>query len=71
MTLVCLGITKLECQISLGISSLSFISPCMICLKEKYAKKFEKQKDKKKKWFKNDCKRVFQEMWELQDVPQR
>ena len=39
----------------------------MIDLKEKYAKKNQKQKDKK--CFKNDCKRVFQEMWELQDVP--
>ena len=33
ITFVCLGITKLECQISLGISFLSLISPCMICLK--------------------------------------
>ena len=44
MTFVCLGIAKLECQISLGISFLSFISPCMICLKEKYAKKKIKSK---------------------------
>ena len=58
MTFVCLGIAKLECQIS-------FV--CMICLKEKYAMKNQKQKDQK--CFKNDCKRVFQEMWELQDVP--
>ena len=35
MTFVCLGIAKLECQISLGISFLSLISPCMIYLKEK------------------------------------
>ena len=33
--------------ISLGISFLSLIYPCMICLKEKYAKKNQKQKDKK------------------------
>ena len=39
MTFVCLGITKLECQISFGISFLSLICPCMIYLKEKYAKK--------------------------------
>ena len=47
MTFVCLGIAKLECQISLGISFLSLICPCKICLKEKYAKKNQKQKDKK------------------------
>ena len=35
MTFVCLGIAKLECQISLGVSFLSLISPCMIYLKEK------------------------------------
>ena len=39
----------------------------MIYLKEKYANKNQKQKDKKNS-FKYDCKRVFQEMWELQDV---
>ena len=52
MTFVCLGIAKLECQISLGISFLSQICPYMICLKEKYAKKNQKQKDQKfsKKW---------------------
>ena len=44
MTSVCLGIAKLECQISLGISFLSLISPCMIYLKEKYAKKKSKAK---------------------------
>ena len=47
MTFVCLGIAKLECQISLGISFLSLISPCMIYLKEKHAKKNQKQKDQK------------------------
>ena len=47
MTFVCLGIVKLESQISLGISFLSFICPCMIYLKEKYAKK------KKRKNIKN------------------
>ena len=46
MTFVCLDIAKFECQISLGISFLSLISPCMICLKEKYAKKNQKQKIK-------------------------
>ena len=45
MTFVCSSITKLECQISLGISFLSLICPCMIYLKEKYAKKNQKQKD--------------------------
>ena len=39
MTFACLGIAKLECQISLGISFLSLICLCMIYLKEKYAKK--------------------------------
>ena len=34
MTFECLGIAKLECQISLGISFLSLISPCMIYLRE-------------------------------------
>ena len=47
MTFVCLGITKLECQISLGISSLSLISPCMIYLKRKICK--EKSKTKRSK----------------------
>ena len=47
MTFVCLSIAKLECQILLGISLLSLISPWMIYLKEKYAKKNQKQKDKK------------------------
>ena len=46
MTFVCLGIAKLECQISLGISFLSLICPCMICLKEKYAKKIKSKKIK-------------------------
>ena len=46
MTFVYLGIAKLECQISLGISFLSLISPCMICLKEKYAKKIKSKKIK-------------------------
>ena len=48
MTFVCLGIAKLKCQISLGISFLSLICPCMICLKENnMQKKNQKQKDKK------------------------
>ena len=46
MTFVCLGIAKFECQLSLGISFLSIISPCMICLKEKYAKKIKRKKIK-------------------------
>ena len=46
MTFVCLGIAKLECQISLGIYFLSLICPCMICLKEKYAKKMKSKKIK-------------------------
>ena len=48
MTYVCSSIAKLECQISLGISFLSLISSCMIRLKEKYAKKNQKQKNFKK-----------------------
>ena len=46
MTFVCLGIAKLECQISLGISFFSLICSCMICLKEKYAKKIKSKKIK-------------------------
>ena len=45
MTFVCLGIAKLECQISLGVSFLSLICQSMICLKEKICK--EKIKSKK------------------------
>ena len=44
MTFVCLGISKLECQISLGISFLSSICPCMIYLKEKICKEKSKAK---------------------------
>ena len=43
VTFVCLGVKKLECQISLDISFLSLICPCMICLK-KNVKKNQKQK---------------------------
>ena len=50
MTFMCIGIAKLECQISLGISFLSLISPCMIYLKEKYVKKKSKPKKLKKKF---------------------
>ena len=46
MTFVCFGITKLECQTSLGIYFLSLIFPCMMCLKEKYAKKIKRKKIK-------------------------
>lgn len=63
MTFVCLGIAKLECQISLGIYFLSNM-PCLICLKEKYAKEKSKAKISKNA-LKNDCKRIFYEMWEL------
>ena len=58
MTFVCLGIAKLECQISLGISFLSLISPCMICLKEKYAKK-KKTKAKRSKMLLNMIASVY------------
>ena len=46
MTFVCLGIAKLECQILLGISFLSLICQCMICLKEKYERKIKSKKIK-------------------------
>ena len=45
-TSMCLGIAKLECQISLDISFLSLIFPYMIFLKEKYAKKNQSKKIK-------------------------
>ena len=48
MTFVCLGIAKLECQISLDISFLSLISPCMIYLKDKYAKKKKPKAERSK-----------------------
>ena len=51
MTFVCLGIAKSEYQISLGISFLSLISPCMIYLKEKICK--EKSKAKRSKMLLN------------------
>ena len=47
MTSICFGIAKVQCQISLGISFLSLLSPCMINLKEKYAKKNQKLKRSK------------------------
>ena len=47
MTFVCLGIAKLECQISLGNSFFSLISPCMIYLKRKICKKKWKSKRSK------------------------
>ena len=46
ITFVYLGIAKFECQLSLGISFLSPINPCMICLNEKYAKKIKNKKIK-------------------------
>ena len=67
MTFVCLGIAKLECQISLGISSLSN-KPMYDILKKKNMQRKIKSK-KIKNAFKFDYKRVFQEMWKLQDVP--
>ena len=51
MTFVCLGIAKLECQISLGISFLSLINLCMIYLKRKICK--EKSKAKRSKMLLN------------------
>ena len=57
MTFVCLGIAKLECQISLGIFSLSLISPCMICLKRKICK--EKSKVKRSKMLLNMIASVY------------
>ena len=46
MTFVCSGIAKLECQISLGISFLFLICPCMICLKETMQRKIKSKKIK-------------------------
>ena len=57
MTFVCLDIAKLECQISLGISSLSLISSCMIYLKRKICK--EKSKAKKSKMLLNMIASVY------------
>ena len=57
MTFVCLGIAKLECQISLGISFLSLISSCMIYLKEKICK--EKSKAKRSKMLLNMIASVY------------
>ena len=47
MTFVCLGIAKLECQISLGNSFLSLTSPYMIYLKRKICKENLKAKRSK------------------------
>ena len=41
----------------------------MIYLKEKYEEQKKTKSKKIKNAIKYDCKRVFQEMWELQDVP--
>ena len=57
MTFVCLDIEKLECQISLGISFLSLISPCMIYLKRKICK--EKSKAKRSKMLLNMIASVY------------
>ena len=57
MTFVCLGIAKLEYQISLGISFLSLICPCMIYLKEKICK--EKSKAKRSKMLLNMIASVY------------
>ena len=71
MTFLCFGIAKLECK-KLNIFgyffSISFM-PMHDLLKKKNMHKKKKQKDQK--CFKYDYKRVFQEMWELQDVPRR
>ena len=45
MTFVCSGIAKLECQISLGISFLFLICPCMVCLKENMQRKIKSKKN--------------------------
>ena len=58
MTFVCLGITKLECQMSLDISFLSLISPCMICLKNIYICK-ENSKAKRSKMLLNMIASVY------------
>ena len=47
MISICFGIAKVQCQISLGIYFLSLLSPCMINLKEKYAKNNQKLKRSK------------------------
>ena len=57
MTFVCLGIVKLECQISLGNSFISLISPCMIYLKRKICK--EKSKAKRIKMLLNMIASVY------------
>ena len=57
MTFVCLSITKLECQISLGISFLSLINLCMIYLKRKICK--EKSKTKRSKMILNMIASVY------------
>ena len=57
MTFMCLGIAKLECQISLGNSFLSLISSCMIYLKRKICK--EKSKAKKSKMLLNMIASVY------------
>ena len=60
MTVVCLGIAKLKCQISLGVSFLSLICPCVICSKEIYIYLQRKIKSKKiQNTFKYGCKRVY------------
>ena len=57
MTSVCFGIAKVQCQISLGISFLSLISPCMIYLKRKICK--EKSKTKRSKMLLNMIASVY------------
>ena len=48
MTSICLGIAKVQCQKFniIGYFFLSLICPCMVCLKEKYAKKNKSKKNK-------------------------
>ena len=70
MTFMCFDIEKLECEMLTIIGyffSISYMPMHDLLKRKKYTKKNKKQKDKK--CFKYDCKRVFQEMWELQDVP--
>ena len=46
MTFMCFSIAKLECQKSLGISFLSLICPCMICLNKEMQRKWKAKRSK-------------------------
>ena len=45
MAFVCFGIAKVECQMLIAYFFSILYMPCMVCLKEKYAKKNKKQKE--------------------------